>query len=109
MLRLIEPISDKIEEIFKPQGAGGLGLMCAVLLGLPLMSCIKDKHPLNLIFTLVWSCILGVFLAASDLPGAYSRAHAFMIIMLARMLKGPPYLERRCSPNAAVLPEHAWL
>jgi len=82
MLRLIEPISDKIEEIFKPQGAGALGLMCAVLLGLPLMSCIKDKHPLNLIFTLVWSCILGVFLAASDLPGAYSRAHAFMIIML---------------------------
>jgi len=27
------------------------------------------------------SVVLAVFLAASDLPGAYSRAHAFMMIM----------------------------
>lgn len=46
------------------------------------MSCIKDKHPWNLLFTLFWSILLGVFLAASDLPGAYARAHAFLMMML---------------------------
>ena len=46
------------------------------------MSCIKDKHPYNLWFCLAWSVVLGLFLGAADLPGAYARAHSFLIIML---------------------------
>ena len=46
------------------------------------MSCVKDKHPYNLWFCLAWSVVLGLFLGAADLPGAYARAHSFFIIML---------------------------
>lgn len=82
LLRYTPGLRDPLEEAFPPQGASSLALMVVVLMGLPIMSCVKDKHPWNLLFTLLWSLVLGVFLAASDLPEAYSRAHAFLMIML---------------------------
>ena len=81
LVRYTPSLKEPLETAFPAQGAAALGLMVAVLFGLPVMSCVKDKHPWNLLFTLFWSVLLGVFLAASDLEGAFSRAHAFLMIM----------------------------
>lgn len=81
LLRYTPSLKGPLEDAFPAQGGASLGLMVAVLFGLPIMSCVKDNHPWNLLFTLAWSVLLGLFLAASDLEGAFSRAHAFLMIM----------------------------
>ena len=55
--------------------------MVCTLVGIPCLSCVKDKHPWNLIATWLWSTLLAVFLAAADIPDAYARAHSMFIIM----------------------------
>jgi len=81
-VRYVPGVSGVLEKAFPPQGIPTLVLLAVVMFGLPLMSCIKDNHPWNLVFTAGWSVLLGLFLGASDLPGAYSRAHAFLMIFL---------------------------
>ena len=81
-MRYTPHVNGVLELAFPPQKIQSLVLLLAVMTGLPIMTCIKDSHPWNLAFTAGWSVLLGVFLGASDLPGAYSRAHAFLMIML---------------------------
>ena len=81
-VRYVPGVNGVLEKAFPPQKIPSLVLLVVVMFGLPLMSCIKDNHPWNLVFTAGWSVLLGIFLGASDLPGAYSRAHAFLMIML---------------------------
>lgn len=81
-VRYVPAVRGVLEKAFPPQSIPSLVLLVVLMVGLPLMSCVKDKHPWNLLLTAGWSVVLGVFLGASDLPGAYSRAHAFLMIML---------------------------
>ena len=81
-VRYVPRVNSVLELAFPPQKVQSLILLLAVMSGLPIMTCIKDSHPWNLVFTAGWSVLLGIFLGASDLPGAYSRAHAFFVIML---------------------------
>jgi hypothetical protein len=66
---------------FPAQSWSALLLMVCTLVGIPCLSCVKDKHPWNLIATWLWSTLLAVFLAAADIPDAYARAHSMFIIM----------------------------
>lgn len=81
-VRYVPGVNGVLEMAFPPQKVPSLVLLVVVMFGLPLMACVKDNHPWNLVFTAGWSVLLGIFLGASDLPGAYSRAHAFLMIML---------------------------
>ena len=81
-VRYVPGVNGVLEMAFPPQKVPSLVLLVVVMFGLPLTACVKDNHPWNLVFTAGWSVLLGIFLGASDLPGAYSRAHAFLMIML---------------------------
>ena len=48
---------------------------------LPALSAIKHRHPWNLLGTGAWSVLFAVFVAASDLPGAYFKSHALFLLL----------------------------
>jgi len=73
--------TDTIHRIFKTQSVQALALMVGVATGIPGLSVVKDRHPWNLIFTVLWSVVFGLFVAVSDLPGAYFKSHALFVIM----------------------------
>jgi len=85
---------------FPAQSWSALLLMVCTLVGIPCLSCVKDKHPWNLIATWLWSTLLAVFLAAADIPDAYApygslAAHS---AAAARRRASPPLPMRQVPP-----------
>jgi len=81
-LRWTPPVRDLLEKAFPAQSIQSFILMLVVICSLPFLSVVKERHPYNLIATLSWSTLSALFIAVSDLPGAYFRSHAIFILMI---------------------------
>lgn len=73
---------EQLDSVFKPQSAQSIALFVVVAVSLPALALVKDKHPWNLLFTVLWSILFAVFVAASDLPDSFFLSHALFQIML---------------------------
>jgi len=82
IFRLIPVLRNAVEIVFPPQSISALVLLLLVCCGIPTMALIKEKHPWNMVFTAVWSLLLGIFIAASDLPGAYFKSHVLFTLFV---------------------------
>ncbi len=78
---LLLAIPAEIALAFPAQSGQTYGLLCAVVLGLPLISLVRDRHPWNLLATLAWSLLLGVFSAAAQVEGGIFRSYALFVIL----------------------------
>jgi len=69
-----------IAAILPAQSGQALGFVALVVFSLPLLSCMRDRHPWNMVLTFVWSICLGVAIAACQIPGAFVRPGILFII-----------------------------
>jgi len=81
-LRFIPASMDALEVAFPAQSPQAAVLFFIMCITLPAVSLVKDKHPWNLAAMAGWSVILALFIAVSDLPGAYFNSHALFVIMI---------------------------
>jgi len=81
-LRFVPACRRFLEIAFPAQSLQALLLLLATMVTLPLLSMVKNKHPVNLIAVFLWSILCAFFIAASDLDGAFFRSHGFFVIMI---------------------------
>jgi len=70
-----------LAKLFPPLQVHVLIFALVMIVSLPALGYIKDRHPWNLIATTIWSILWGVFMAASQLPGAPVRSQSLFVIM----------------------------
>ena len=71
VLRFAIPLESFILVLF-PAGSAFPIILGAICLGsLPILSCVREKHPWNFVCTTIWSFVWGVFLAASQVPDGF--------------------------------------
>mmetsp|Transcript_73639 Transcript_73639/g.163667 ORF Transcript_73639/g.163667 Transcript_73639/m.163667 type:complete len:251 (-) Transcript_73639:454-1206(-) len=80
-LRMVPATRDALEKAFPPQSKASAALTLLSVGSLPLLSRLKHKHPWNLIATAAWSTLFALFVAATDLPGAYFRSHSLFLLL----------------------------
>ena len=69
-----------IEVIFPAQSYGTLGLCFACLVGLPMLTYVRDRHPWNIILTAIWSIAWGVYMAAAHVDGGMVKSYVLFTI-----------------------------
>ena len=58
--------------------SGILGLI--LLMALPFLGCVREKHPWNLIFIFLWSVLFGIFMGVAQVPGGLFRDYILFIM-----------------------------
>lgn len=51
-----------------------------MIIALPMLGSIKDKHPWNLVGTTIWSVLWGIFMAAASLPGGLVKSNSMFVL-----------------------------
>jgi hypothetical protein len=81
LIRFVPPIMELVMIAFPAQSWQSYLLFLFVAITLPMLTCIKNKHPWNLVSVFLWSNLLGLFIGISDFPGSFFRSHALVVIM----------------------------
>ena len=66
--------------LFSHQSYGTLGLCFACLVGLPMLTYVRDRHPWNIILTAIWSIAWGVYMAAAHVDGGMVKSYVLFTI-----------------------------
>lgn len=79
-VRFLPPEGQGIGLMFPKQSVQALALVFCVCFMLPCVAAIKDHHPWNMLGVFAWSILLGVALAAAQLPGAFVKSNTLFLI-----------------------------